>query len=210
MLVALAWIIAAPIVVEPSQPGAEVLIDGTLCPGSPCERDVVPGLHEVIVRHVGFEQRRLTVEVEGGQQQTVRVLMFAAPTIDEARERTAWRSRVAAWTLLSGAAALTISGFVLRFGVGDPLTAALQRDIAAYNAAPWDQTSANANAINARIERLSAIDRAAIASWAIAGAAALSSVALFVFAPSPKGKATVSLAAAPGPGGGFASLTLHH
>jgi hypothetical protein len=213
MLFALVLTLApsSTLVIEPDEPRAEIFVDGQLCAESPCRKIVAPGSHEVFVQRAGRENRRLTVSVAADETKTVPVTLVAASTSDDTRLALARQGRAAAWSMLASGAALLVTGFVLRFGVADPLMAQVTRDSAAYNGST-SQTPQAAAQINARIDQVGVLDRAALAAWIIGSAALLASLGLFIFAPSPNARthAEVAISVTPTPTGGFGALTLRY
>lgn len=68
-----------PLTVETAPPGGEVLIDGSLCPGSPCSVELASGAYTLTGRRTGYSPATMPLEVDAAQPPAEPVVLFLEP-----------------------------------------------------------------------------------------------------------------------------------
>src|SRR5689334_11075046 len=91
---------AGKLIVETTQEGTEIFVDGLQCDATPCETEVSAGIHEITVRKPGYETRITNVRVVADSNNFINVKLYPEPTNDEMREQIAKNVRIAAWSSL--------------------------------------------------------------------------------------------------------------
>lgn len=159
--------------------GATVKLDGAVMGISPLLTFAASGgIHEVAVSHEGYEELTRTIEV--APSRTVELQLDLQP-LPETRRRdqvSTQRTRALAWTFFgTGALSIGASSALLGFAVN--LADQLNKDIAAYNAAPLRTRATHAEILRGK-QLLTTVD-ALVAVTATLGVAGLTtSIVLFV------------------------------
>jgi hypothetical protein len=98
------------LVLEESEPGASVVVDGKLRNVASGSVRLPAGLHDVEITHSQFLPYRAQVDIESGRARKLRVALEATPEIRHAKLKQASGQRWRAWTTLGVGAVLAGGG----------------------------------------------------------------------------------------------------
>ena len=167
-----------------TEEGATVRVDGSIVGTTPLKPiSLAGGPHTFIVEREQFVRHSQDINIDENQETKVKVSLLPSEEYKNTYRSKARATRISAWGLTVGGAALLVAGGVM-LGVNQAAAKSLANDSRTYNSAA-ERQQGDYNALQARQGRINAIDGLSLAAGIVGVAAAAVGIVLFVTGDSP-------------------------